>query len=72
MTSSCKCMFKLRSLGLYDKSSSDSIDMKTDLDMSTDQTRFTIRKIMKIVGRTSYFIFCCPNREWCNPEFMNY
>ena len=57
LRSSCKCMLKLSSLGLYDKSSFDSIDIITDLDVRTGQMNFTIRKIMNIVVRTSYIIF---------------
>ena len=62
----------ISSLGLFDKSSCAFIDMMKDLDMSTDQTSFTIRKIMNIAIRSSYYIFCCRNREWCYPELMNY
>jgi len=62
----------MSSLGLFDKSSSDFIDMMKDLEITTDQTSFIIKRIMNIAIRSSYFIFCCRNKDWCNPELMNY
>ena len=62
----------MSSLGLFDKSSSEFIDMMKDLEMTTDQTSFIIKRTMNVTIRTLYFIFYCHNREWCNPELMNY
>ena len=62
----------MSSLGLFDKSSSCFIDMMKDLEITTDQTSFIIKRIMNIAIRSSYFIFCCRNTEWCYPEHMNY
>ena len=60
------------SLGLFDNFSSECIDMMRDLGMTTDQTSFIIKRLMNFGIRTSYFILCCHNREWCNPELINY
>ena len=58
--------------GLFDKTSSDFIDMMKDLRMDNAQTNFVIRKIINIAIRLSYYVFCCRNKQWCNPEFMKY
>ena len=62
----------MSSLGLFDKSSSEFIDMMKDLELTTDQTSFIIKRIMNVAIRPSYFIFCCRNRECCNSKRMNY
>ena len=64
--------FSMSSLGLFDKSSSCFIDMIKDFEMTTEQTNFIIKGIINVAIRISYFIFCCRNKEWCNPKHMNY
>jgi len=59
----------ISSLGLCDKSTSDFIEMMRDLEMTTDQTSFIIKRIMNVAIRTSYFILYFRHRL---KKFMNY
>ena len=62
----------LGAFGLCDKSPSDFTDMMKNLHMDTAQTSFIIRKIINVAIRNSYYVFCCRNKQWYNPELMRY
>ena len=50
-------------LGVYDKSTTDFIDMMKTLKFGKISTIYTIKKITSIAIRMSYYIFCRRNKE---------
>ena len=62
----------MSALGIFDKSTSDFLDMLTDLHFDTATKNYIARKLTTIAIRTSYYIFCRRNKEWQNPELLSY
>ena len=62
----------MSALGIFDKSTSDFLDMLTDLHFDTATKNYIERKLTTIAIRTSYYIFCGRNKEWPNPELLSY
>ena len=60
----------ISALGIYDKSTTEFIDMMKMLKFDKRTTNYTIKKITNIAIRTSYYIFCRRNKEWTDPELM--
>ena len=60
----------ISALGIYDKSTTEFIDMMKKLKFDKRTTTYTIKKITHIAIRTSYYIFCRRNKEWTDPEHM--
>ena len=58
-------------LGVFDKESSAFLKMLNRLDVSENQTKYCIKKIINICIGSTYYIFCCRNNEWTNPDLMN-
>ena len=60
-------------LGIFSQHSSVFIDMLKDLGLvDKKQQNYIVRKIINIIIRSSYFIFCRRNKEWNNPELMKF
>ena len=60
----------ISALGIYDKSTTEFIDMMKMLKFDKRTTNYTIKKITNIAIRTSCYIFCRRNKEWTDPELM--
>ena len=60
----------ISALGIYDKSTTEFIDMMKMLKFDKRTTNYTIKRITNIAIRTSYYIFCRRNKEWTDPELM--
>ena len=60
----------ISALGIYDKSTTDFIDMMKTLKFDKRSTNYIIKKITSIAVRTSYYILCRWNKEWTDPELM--
>ena len=60
----------ISTLGIYDKSTTDFIDMMKTLKFDKRSTNYMIKKITSIAIQTSYYIFCRRNKEWTDPERM--
>ena len=60
----------ISALGIYDKSTTEFIDMMKMLKFDKRTTNYTIKKITNIGIRTSCYIFCRRNKEWTDPELM--
>ncbi|CAB4003346.1 Hypothetical predicted protein [Paramuricea clavata] len=63
--------FSISSLGVFSKDCHSFLDMLTDLGLDKRHQYFAIRKIMSIAIRTTYYIFCCRDKDWLNPELLN-
>ena len=62
----------ISALGVFDKESSAFLKMLNRLDVSETQTKYYIKKIINICIRSTYYIFCCRNKEWTNPDLMKF
>ena len=59
------------SLGVFDKECHTFVKMLNELGLDNQHQQYCIRKIISIAIRSTYYIFCCRNKEWTNPELMN-
>ena len=62
----------ISALGVFDQESSTFLKMLNRLDINETQTKYCIKKIMNICIRSTYYIFCCRNKEWTNPDLMKF
>ena len=60
----------ISALCIYDKSTTEFIDMMKMLNFDKRTTNYTIKKIANVAIRTSYYIFCRRNKEWTDPELI--
>ena len=61
----------ISSLGVFSKECHSFLDMLNYLGLDKRHQYFSIRKIMSIAIRTTYYIFCCRDKDWLNPELLN-
>ncbi|CAB4009860.1 Hypothetical predicted protein [Paramuricea clavata] len=61
----------ISSLGVFSKECHSFLDILNDLGLDKRHQHFAIRKIMSIAIRTTYYIFCCRDKDWSNPELLN-
>ena len=62
----------ISALGVFDKESSAFLKMLNRLDVGETQTKYCIKKMINICIRSTYYIFCCRNEEWTNPDLMKF
>jgi len=62
----------ISSLGVFSSECISFIEMLENLDFDKKQHNYLIRKIMNIAIRTTYYIFCCRNKVWDDPDLMKY
>ena len=62
----------ISSLGVFSHSSLDFIEMLNDLKFDEQCRKYSVRKIINMCIRSSYYIFCKRNQEWNNPQLMSY
>ena len=60
----------ISSLGVFAKESSNFLTMLDDIGFEDKHKIYCIRKMMTIAIRTSYYIFCCRNKEWSDPQLL--
>ena len=60
----------LGSLGVFSSDSSSFQDMMNEMKIDIKQQRYIIKKIMNIAIRSTYYIFCCRNKSWDNPDLL--
>ena len=61
----------ISSLGVFDKECSSFIDMLNTLGMDKKHQQYYIRKIISMAIRSTYYIFCCRNKDWTRPGLLN-
>ena len=62
----------ISTLGVFDEASKDFLGMLVELRFDKTRRDYVLRNIINITIRTSYYIFCCRNKEWTNPDLMKY
>ena len=60
----------ISSLGVFAKECSSFIEMLNDLDFQKHHRNYCIRNMTTIAIRATYYVFCCRNKEWMNPELL--
>ena len=62
----------MSALGLMGKSSDSLITMLDDLKFDKTTANIIIKKLMNIAIRCTYYVFCCRNKSWTNPELLDF
>ena len=62
----------ISTLGVFEKECSLFIEMLERLKADKAHVRYVIRKIINIAIRTTYYVFCCRNKDWIKPELLNF
>ena len=65
-------LISLSALGVFEKESSAFLKVLNRLDVSENQTKYCIKKIIHICIRSTYHIFCCRSKECINPDLMKF
>ena len=52
------------------KESDTFLKMLENVGFNNAHKMYCVKKMTKIAIRTSYFIFCCRNKEWENPKLF--
>ena len=58
----------MSSLGVFSDECSTFLDMMNDIGIDKKQQHYIIKKMVNIAIRSTYFIFCCRNRNWDSPD----
>ena len=58
----------MSSLGVFSDKCSTFLDMMNDIGIDKKQQHYIIKKMVNIAIRSTYFIFCCRNRNWDSPD----
>ena len=62
----------ISALGVFGKECKSYLEMLDSLGFEDKHKRYFIRKIMALSIRSTYYVFCCRNKEWTNPQLLNY
>ena len=57
-------------LGVFDQESLAFIEMLKELNVDINHQKYLPRKVINIAIRSTYYIFCCRDKEWSNPDLM--
>ena len=60
----------ISSLGIFAEECSTFLDMLESIGLDKIHQMYCVRKMMTIAIRTTYYIFCCRNKEWENPDLL--
>ena len=47
-----------------------NLSMLANVGLDTKHQTYCIRRIMNIAIRSTYYIFCCQNKEWESPDLL--
>jgi hypothetical protein len=62
----------ISSLGVFGESTNTLFGMLHDLKYDEQRIKYVKKKIIATCIRTSYYIFCRRNKDWNNPELLNF
>ena len=62
----------MSSLCVFSDECSTFLDMMNDTGIDKKQQRYIVKKMINIAIRATYYIFCCRNRNWDNPDLMQF
>ena len=59
-------------LGVFAKECSTFMEMLNDLGFEHSYKKYCIKRMTTIAIRTTYYIFCCRNKDWSDPELLTF
>ena len=62
----------ISSLGIFGNSCDANIQMYNDLDFDKKHLKYILKKLITVIIRTNYYIFCMRNKPWTRPELLTY
>ena len=62
----------ISSLGDFAKECLTFMDMLNDLGFDKNHKKYCFKRMTTIAMRTTYYIFCCRNKEWTKPELLTF
>ena len=62
----------MSTISIMGKSSELLLLMLDDLNLDKPTQKYLIRKVLNIAIRCTYYIFCCRNRPWSNPNLLDF
>ena len=62
----------MSALGIFYCSSDSVMTMMDDLGFDNNSRNQVIKKIINLSVRCTYYIFCCRNKTWTNPELLEF
>ena len=62
----------ISTLGVFDEESAAFINMLESMHLDKSYVKYIIKKIIAIAIRSTYYIVCCRNKEWTNPDLMKF
>ena len=62
----------MSALGIYGKSCGNFKSTLIDIGLAEPEAKYIFEKSIKICIRTSYFIFCSRNKEWTDPDLLEW
>ena len=60
------------SLGACGKGSKPFFDLLEELKIPDNERHFLTKRMINICIRTTYYVFCMRNKEWSNPELLQF
>ena len=57
-------------LGVFDQESLAFIEMLKELNVDNNHQKYILKQVISIAIRSTYYIFCCRDKEWSNPDLM--
>lgn len=62
----------ISALGVFDRESAAFLKMLEDIHLEKIHIKYLIKKIINIAIRSTYYIFCCRNKEWTEPDLLKF
>ena len=62
----------ISALGVFNKESPTFLKMLEDMHVDMTVTKYLIKRIINIAIRSTYYIFCCRNKEWTKPDLLRF
>ena len=62
----------ISSLGIFGNSCDAYIQLYDDLDFDKKHLKYILKKVITVIIRTTYYIFCMRNKPWTNPELLTH
>ena len=62
----------ISALGVFDNDSAAFLKMLEDMNLDKTHTKYPIKRITNIAIRSTYYIFCCRNKEWTKPDLLRF
>ena len=62
----------ISALGVFEEESAAFINMLESMHLDKSHVKYIIKKIIAIAIKSTYYILCCRNKEWTNPDLMKF